>query len=565
VGGCALVSPACANRPPPPLPRGGKAAGADGSRERPYQILTHSECEPFINVDSSGNVRDGYTVDQLESIQKLLLKEQDVQFNHELTAVPRGTSFNGMLASLNMNGSEFNFAAGCFTKTWSREEELVDWTTTHFPAGSGILVRKGNVESLMDSVLNHMFEAEAMNVIGSVIILIILFAHPFVLLEHGRPGSVSEYLDRLSRAMWFMVVTLTTVGYGDVTPDTAAGKMLSVLWMFTGLVTFGLYTGKMTAVLTLRDVRPPSIRSLQDIKGKEICTLKGSIFEPVVSMNQGILKSEDSLEDCMQNLELGLIEGVLWDWPAFSLIADGKQDKVTLSYTSETDSPFGFAFPQGTSYDLDSAASMLLEQLDVEILRYMQSPAEQINRANYILDFSDSGEVDSGEATLADYGPVLLAAGLVLVHGLLFLARRVAALRKAESGGDVPEGEEDELEYNHSEQIAKRCDVAEVAAAVARLEARLTKAGVLPPNVVPHERERGGGGEAAREPGNGLFSSRGNLLQSRRRPAKRLAARVKIAAVGIASDKKSDRVEAFNSHVESSLRRVEEATEVQDF
>ena len=37
----------------------------------------------------------------------------------------------------------------------------------------------------------------------------------------------SENVDSLSTAMWICTVTVTTVGYGDVTPLTTAGRMLA--------------------------------------------------------------------------------------------------------------------------------------------------------------------------------------------------------------------------------------------------------------------------------------------------------------------------------------------------
>jgi voltage-gated potassium channel len=43
--------------------------------------------------------------------------------------------------------------------------------------------------------------------------------------------------------MWWAVVTLTTVGYGDVVPVTALGRMVAAMVMISGLGVFGLWTG----------------------------------------------------------------------------------------------------------------------------------------------------------------------------------------------------------------------------------------------------------------------------------------------------------------------------------
>ena len=47
----------------------------------------------------------------------------------------------------------------------------------------------------------------------------------------------------LPATMWWAVVTLTTVGYGDVVPVTPLGRLIAALVMICGLGVFGLWTG----------------------------------------------------------------------------------------------------------------------------------------------------------------------------------------------------------------------------------------------------------------------------------------------------------------------------------
>ena len=46
-------------------------------------------------------------------------------------------------------------------------------------------------------------------------------------------------------SLYFSVVTLTTVGYGDLSPSTAAGKVFTILYIFVGL---GIVLGFVDAV-----------------------------------------------------------------------------------------------------------------------------------------------------------------------------------------------------------------------------------------------------------------------------------------------------------------------------
>ncbi len=52
-------------------------------------------------------------------------------------------------------------------------------------------------------------------------------------------------------ALWWGVVTLTTVGYGDIVPDTQKGRIAGVFLMFTGIATLGLISATLASLFRL--------------------------------------------------------------------------------------------------------------------------------------------------------------------------------------------------------------------------------------------------------------------------------------------------------------------------
>lgn len=50
-------------------------------------------------------------------------------------------------------------------------------------------------------------------------------------------------------ALWWAVVTVTTVGYGDITPITPLGRFVAVMLMVTGIGTIGLLASQVSSVL----------------------------------------------------------------------------------------------------------------------------------------------------------------------------------------------------------------------------------------------------------------------------------------------------------------------------
>jgi voltage-gated potassium channel len=55
----------------------------------------------------------------------------------------------------------------------------------------------------------------------------------------------SSWKDPEFRGLFFSVVTLTTVGYGDLVPSTAAGKVFTILYILVGI---GIILGFVNAV-----------------------------------------------------------------------------------------------------------------------------------------------------------------------------------------------------------------------------------------------------------------------------------------------------------------------------
>ena len=52
--------------------------------------------------------------------------------------------------------------------------------------------------------------------------------------------------------MWFALQTVTTVGYGDVTPKDAAGKLVAALIMLEGIAFLAIVTAAITSTFVAR-------------------------------------------------------------------------------------------------------------------------------------------------------------------------------------------------------------------------------------------------------------------------------------------------------------------------
>lgn len=54
-------------------------------------------------------------------------------------------------------------------------------------------------------------------------------------------------------ALWWAVVTVTTVGYGDVSPQTAEGRLIAVVLMFVGIGVISAFTATIASFFVGQD------------------------------------------------------------------------------------------------------------------------------------------------------------------------------------------------------------------------------------------------------------------------------------------------------------------------
>lgn len=69
-------------------------------------------------------------------------------------------------------------------------------------------------------------------------------------LEKDTPSNIDSYLDTI----WWGVSTITTVGYGDVVPETVPARIIGIVLMYTGTVMFIAFTSLVAAYLVRREV-----------------------------------------------------------------------------------------------------------------------------------------------------------------------------------------------------------------------------------------------------------------------------------------------------------------------
>lgn len=108
--------------------------------------------------------------------------------------------------------------------------------------------------------------------------LVIVAATVVATAEVGHSTSIYSFVD----AIWWAIVTITTVGYGDMVPVTAAGRAMAIVLMIGGIAFFSGVTANLASFLVRghksSEVELAKMNKELEILRTEIAKLHGALF-----------------------------------------------------------------------------------------------------------------------------------------------------------------------------------------------------------------------------------------------------------------------------------------------
>ena len=82
--------------------------------------------------------------------------------------------------------------------------------------------------------------------VGIIVFLLLIV---IVLVIYKSEEETNSRINSLFDAIWYTIVTITTVGYGDITPASVSGRISAMLLLIVGVAIFGILSGKFASFL----------------------------------------------------------------------------------------------------------------------------------------------------------------------------------------------------------------------------------------------------------------------------------------------------------------------------
>ncbi len=234
----------------------------------------------------------------------------------------------------------------------------------YYISNMAIAVRVKEKSTLL-TFLESIFSKQFLEVVLLLFFVIFIFGFMLWVFERRKnPKQFSTGWRGLGDGIWWSAVTMTTVGYGDKAPRSTAGRIISIVWMFTAVIIISSFTAGISAALTYSKLQA-SIHSIEDLRHVPVGTVKNSGTAEFL-MDRGIrYRKYETLQESIDALNRDELKAVVYDEPLLAYLINTQKldDRVELISSGINSVYFSFA---STDHDF-------LKRLDPLLIQFIES------------------------------------------------------------------------------------------------------------------------------------------------------------------------------------------------
>jgi len=156
-------------------------------------------------------------------------------------------------------------------------ESNMDFSQSYLKSGLSIAVPVEGTEYRWMNVVKSVFSLQVLKAVGLMFLMSLIIGIIVWAFEKRRNSEMfgDGNVKGVGHGIWWAMVTMTTVGYGDKSPKTLGGRIFAVVWMIFSIVFIAAFTATITTQLTLTELRG-KVHGFNDLYSVRVGSITGS-------------------------------------------------------------------------------------------------------------------------------------------------------------------------------------------------------------------------------------------------------------------------------------------------
>jgi polar amino acid transport system substrate-binding protein len=158
-----------------------------------------------------------------------------------------------------------------------RFESTVDFSQSYLKSGLSIAVPAEGAEYKWFRVFESIFSEQTLKAIGLLALFSLITGIIVWSFERRKNSEMfgDGTVGGIGHGIWWAMVTMTTVGYGDKAPKTMGGRIVALMWMIFSIIFIACFTANITTSLTITELRG-KVRGFNDLYHARVGSVPGS-------------------------------------------------------------------------------------------------------------------------------------------------------------------------------------------------------------------------------------------------------------------------------------------------
>lgn len=171
---------------------------------------------------------------------------------------------------------------------------------------------ENHYESGFVTIVKNLFSIAFLKTIGLLLFINFTIGTLIWLAERKENPAFSDKLNGIIDGFWWSWVTMTTVGYGDKSPQSKNGKILATIWMLVAILIISGFTATISSELTTKRLQN-NINNVHDLHKMKVGCVQGR--NTSIYLDYKHIKSKEyvSFEKAFDALEKGEINALVDD------------------------------------------------------------------------------------------------------------------------------------------------------------------------------------------------------------------------------------------------------------